>query len=55
MHYEWPFARDKVADFKHPASVLGLRTTVYFARADIPALCPTTLSIFRAGVCLESD
>jgi hypothetical protein len=37
------------------ASVLRLRTTVYFARADVLALHPTTLSIFRAGVCLESD
>jgi hypothetical protein len=35
--------------------VLRSPTTVYFARADVLALRPTTISIFRAGVCLELD
>jgi hypothetical protein len=31
------------------------KEAMYFARADILPLRPTTLSVFKAGVCLESD
>jgi hypothetical protein len=33
----------------------ALTYAVYLARADVLALRPTTISIFRAGVCLELD